>query len=171
MIFNSIKKLVTYGLETGLITEEDRIFTTNELLELLNLDEYEEPEETYTDVELESTLAEILDYACENGLLEDSIVYRDLFDTRIMGLLTPRPHEVIRTFQELYAKSPKEATNAYWISLSTFPNQRKTRKQSLPQRLLNRADILNASFVWRISATGDAPTTRRARTTASCRLP
>ena len=114
MIFNSIEKLVTYGLETGLITEEDRIFTTNELLELLNLDEYEEPEETYTDVELESTLAEILDYACENGLLEDSIVYRDLFDTRIMGLLTPRPHEVIRTFQELYAKSPKEATNAYY---------------------------------------------------------
>ncbi|WP_251352432.1 UDP-glucose--hexose-1-phosphate uridylyltransferase [Hominisplanchenecus murintestinalis] len=114
MIFNSIKKLVTYGLETGLITEEDRIFTTNELLELLNLDEYEEPEETYTDVELESTLAEILDYACENGLLEDSIVYRDLFDTRIMGLLTPRPHEVIRAFQELYAKSPKEATDAYY---------------------------------------------------------
>lgn len=114
MIFNSIKKLVTYGLETGLITEEDRIFTTNELLELLNLDEYEEPEETYTDVELESTLAEILDYACENGLLEDSIVYRDLFDTRIMGLLTPRPHEVIRTFRELYAKSPKEATDAYY---------------------------------------------------------
>ena len=114
MIFNSIKKLVTYGLETGLITEEDRIFTTNELLELLNLDEYEEPEETYTDVELEPTLAEILDYACENGLLEDSIVYRDLFDTRIMGLLTPRPHEVIRAFQELYAKSPKEATDAYY---------------------------------------------------------
>ncbi len=114
MIFNSIKKLVTYGLETGLITEEDRIFTTNELLELLNLDEYEEPEENYTDVDLESTLAEILDYACENGLLEDSIVYRDLFDTRIMGLLTPRPHEVIRTFQNLYAKSPKEATDAYY---------------------------------------------------------
>lgn len=114
MIFNSIKKLVTYGLETGLITEEDRIFTTNELLELLNLDEYEEPEENYTDVDLESTLAEILDYACENGLLEDSIVYRDLFDTRIMGLLTPRPHEVIRAFQELYAKSPKEATDAYY---------------------------------------------------------
>ncbi len=114
MIFNSIKKLVTYGLETGLITEEDKIFTTNELLELLNLDEYEEPEESYTDVDLESTLAEILDYACENGLLEDSIVYRDLFDTRIMGLLTPRPHEVIRTFQNLYAKSPKEATDAYY---------------------------------------------------------
>ena len=115
MIYNSIKKLVTYGLETGLITEEDKIYTTNELLELLKLDEYEEPEEAYTDVDLESTLGEILDYAAENGLLEnDSVVYRDLFDTKIMGLLTPRPHEVIRKFQELYAKSPKAATDAYY---------------------------------------------------------
>ena len=115
MIYNSIKKLVTYGLETGLITEEDKIFTTNELLELLKLDEYEEPEETYTDVDLEATLGEILDYAAENGLLEsNSVVYRDLFDTKVMGLLTPRPHEVIRKFQELYAQSPKAATEAYY---------------------------------------------------------
>ncbi len=115
MIYNSIKKLVTYGLETGLITEEDKIFTTNELLELLKLDEYEEPEETYTDVDLEATLGEILDYAAENGLLEsNSVVYRDLFDTKVMGLLTPRPHEVIRKFQELYAQSPKAATDAYY---------------------------------------------------------
>lgn len=115
MIYNSIKKLVTYGLETGLITEDDKIFTTNELLELLKLDEYEEPEETYTDVDLEATLGEILDYAAENGLLEsNSVVYRDLFDTKVMGLLTPRPHEVIQKFQELYAQSPKAATDAYY---------------------------------------------------------
>lgn len=115
MIYESIKKLVTYGLETGLISEEDKLFTTNELLEALKLDEYEEPEENYTDVDLESTLAEILDFAAENGLMEDnSIVYRDLFDTKLMGLLTPRPHEVIRRFQELYAQSPKAATDAYY---------------------------------------------------------
>jgi UDPglucose--hexose-1-phosphate uridylyltransferase len=115
MIYNSIKKLVTYGLETGLITEEDRIYTTNELLELFKLDEYEEPEETYTNVDLESTLKELLDYAAEQGILEnDSIVYRDLFDTKIMGLLTPRPHEVIKNFKELYAQSPKAATDAYY---------------------------------------------------------
>ncbi len=115
MIYNSIKKLVTYGLETGLIAEEDKIYTTNELLEALNLDEYEEPDETYTQIDLESTLGEILDYAAENGLLEDnSTVYRDLFDTKLMGLLTPRPHEVIRTFRELYAKSPKAATDSYY---------------------------------------------------------
>ncbi len=115
MIYNSIKKLVTYGLNTGLIEKEDELFTVNALLEALKLDDYEEPSETYDEVDLESTLAEILDYAAENGLMEDnSIVYRDLFDTKIMGLLTPRPHEVIRKFNEMYAQSPKEATDAYY---------------------------------------------------------
>ncbi len=115
MIYESIKKLVTYGVQTGLITEEDKIFTTNELLEALKLGDYEEPAEEYADVDLESTLKELLDYAAENGLLEnDSVVYRDLFDTKLMGLLTPRPHEVIRKFQELYAQSPKAATDAYY---------------------------------------------------------
>lgn len=115
MIFDAIKKLVTYGMETGLITEEDRIYTTNKILELLKLDEYEEPAEDFCNVELEPVLAELLDYACTQGLLEhDSVVYRDLFDTKIMGLLTPRPHEVIRSFHELYAHSPEDATNYYY---------------------------------------------------------
>lgn len=115
MIFDAIKKLVTYGMETGLITEEDRIYTTNKILELLKLDEYEEPAEDFCNVELEPVLTELLDYACTQGLLEhDSVVYRDLFDTKIMGLLTPRPHEVIRSFHELYAHSPEDATNYYY---------------------------------------------------------
>ena len=115
MIFDAIKKLVTYGVETGLITEEDRIYTTNEILELLRLDEYEEPTETYSNVELEPVLAELLDFACHQGLLEnDSVVYRDLFDTKIMGLLTPRPHEVIHRFHKLYAQSPQAATDYYY---------------------------------------------------------
>ena len=115
MIFDAIKKLVTYGVETGLITQEDRIYATNAILELLQLDEYEEPAETYSNVELEPVLAELLDFACQQGLLEhDSVVYRDLFDTKIMGLLTPRPHEVIGTFHKLYAQSPQAATDYYY---------------------------------------------------------
>ena len=115
MIFHAIKKLVTYGVETGLITEADRIFATNEILELLKLDEYEEPAETFSQVELEPVLAELLDFACQQGLLEnDSVVYRDLFDTKIMGLLTPRPHEVIDRFHQLYQQSPQAATDYYY---------------------------------------------------------
>ena len=63
MINEAIKKLVCYGLEHGLVGEEDIIFTTNQLLETLQIDEYEEPEETYRNVDLESVLKELLDYA------------------------------------------------------------------------------------------------------------
>lgn len=118
MIQQNIRKLVQYGLLTGLIEKEDEIYTTNRLLELFGLDELEDGGNVSMSVkELEPVLKEMLDYACEKGLIEDSIVYRDLFDTKIMGLLTPRPSEVIRTFREKYEKDPKEATD-YFYKLS-----------------------------------------------------
>lgn len=120
MIQQNIKKLVKYGLLTGLIEKEDEIYTINRLLEFFQLDDLEEND---TDVtmergELETVLGEMMDYAYEKGLMtENSVVYRDLFDTKIMGLLTPRPSEVIRTFREKYERDPKEATD-YFYQLS-----------------------------------------------------
>ena len=117
MIYDSIKKLVAYGLETGLITDEDSMLVRNRLLEALGLDEYEEPEEEYSDIDLEETLGELLDFACEKGIIEDSVVYRDLFDTKLMSLLTPFQHEVTEKFFAAYERSPKEATE-YFYKLS-----------------------------------------------------
>ena len=118
MIYNSIKKLIQYGLETGLILEDDSVYATNRILEVLQEEEYEEPQETYSNVDLEETLKELLDYAAKKGLLEhDSIVYRDLFDTKLMGCLVPRPSEVTARFNNLYQKSPREATD-YFYKLS-----------------------------------------------------
>ena len=118
MIYNDIKKLVTYGLQTGLIEETDRIYTTNALLELLEMEEYDEPQEDYTDINLEEVLSNIMDYAYEHGIMkENSVVYRDLFDTKIMGRLVPRPSEVVKKFLNLYAKDPKAATD-YFYKLS-----------------------------------------------------
>ncbi len=114
MIYESIKKLVTYGLKTQLIAPSDRVYAVNRLLEILHLDEYIEPGAEYENVDLESTLAELLDYACENGLCENSVVYRDLFDTKLMGALTPRPSEVELEFFTLYDRSPKEATDYFY---------------------------------------------------------
>ena len=114
MVYEAIKKLVTYGMETGLISEEEKIYSTNLILDVLKLDDYEEPEESYEKVELEPVLKELLDYAVEKGLIEDSVVYRDLFDTRLMNCLMPRPSQVIKTFNEKYAVSPKEATDYYY---------------------------------------------------------
>lgn len=114
MIYDSIKKLVTYGLETGLISQSDRVYMTNRILEALCLDEYEDPAEEYSDIDIETVLGEILDYACEKGICENSIAYRDLFDTKLMGLLTPRPSEVDDRFAELYGRSPSEATDWFY---------------------------------------------------------
>lgn len=116
MIDKSIKKLVCYGLEKGLFSERDRIYVTNCILEILNLDEYDCDEE-FTEVNLEETLKELLDFAVEKGLIEDSIVHRDLFDTKLMGAMMPRPSEVTDRFNELYKDSPKSATD-YFYKLS-----------------------------------------------------
>jgi len=113
MIINDIKDLVQYGLDTGLVPKEDMVYTTNRLLELFGLDTMEEGEAS--DRPLEEILSSMMDYAYETGILkENSIGYRDLFDTKIMGMLMPRPSEVIRTFFEKYGRSPQEATDYYY---------------------------------------------------------
>lgn len=110
-----IKKLVTYGLETGLMQKEDTVYAVNRILEALQLDSYEEPDEEYHDIELEPVLKGLLDYACESGVIEeDSIVRRDLFDAKLMDCLTPRPSEVARQFWKQYESSPVKATEFYY---------------------------------------------------------
>lgn len=116
MIDAAIKKLVKYGLDTGMITEYDKIYATNQILEVMGLDEYEEPEGESGEIDLEAVLGELLDYAHETGVLsENSVVYRDLFDTKLMNCLMPRPSEVITKFWDIYNhKSPKDATDYYY---------------------------------------------------------
>lgn len=123
MIQQDIRKLVLYGLKTGLIEKEDEVYTFNRLLELFELEEAEEcsvsdreADETAIEIEeLEAVLSRMMDYACEKGIMEeDGIVYRDLFDTKIMSLLVPRPSEVIRRFWLLYGQDPVKATDFYY---------------------------------------------------------
>ncbi len=116
MIQDDIRQLVAYGMETGLVHREDEIYTANRLLELFELDELEEPSgEVQDGSDLQSILGRMLDYAYEKGILkENSVVYRDLFDTKIMNMLMPRPSEVIKTFWEYYQESPKKATDFYY---------------------------------------------------------
>ncbi len=121
MIQTYIRKLVSYGVQTGLVPAEDVIYTTNRLLELFQLDELEDCDTNVTmrEDELEDVLGAMMDYAYEKGIMtENSIVYRDLFDTKIMSLLMPRPSEVIRRFHELYENVSPEAATDYYYKLS-----------------------------------------------------
>ncbi len=117
MFFENIKKLVQYGIEKGLVPECERIYTTNLLLDLFEEDYYEDVDVSGQKIDLEVILHELLDEACARGLIEDSIVYRDLFDTKMMNCLMPRPAQVQAKFAEKYANSPEEATE-YFYKLS-----------------------------------------------------
>lgn len=117
MIQQDIRKLVCYGLKTGLVAKEDERFTLNRLLELFELDELEDMPESITmeTQELQQVLGRMMDYAYEQGIMkENSIVYRDLFDTKIMGMLVPGPGEIIRRFRELYKEDAVKATDFYY---------------------------------------------------------
>ena len=110
-----IKQLIEYALEAKLIEEYDHIYMTNSLMSALGVAEYVEPEGDVPVEPLEEVLGALCDFAAENGLLENnSVVYRDLFDTKLMGILTPKPSEVIRTFASYYAISPTLATDYFY---------------------------------------------------------
>ena len=119
MLNENIKKLVEYGIETGLTPECERIYTTNLLLEMFHEDSYEDVEVQKIPVDddgegLEKVLSELLAEAVKRGIIEDSIRYRDLFDTKLMNCLLPRPAQVQKEFWEHYGHSPEEATAYYY---------------------------------------------------------
>ncbi len=113
MLSENIKRLVQYGIDAGLTPECERIYTTNLLLELFHEDDYEEVE-VNGGKELEEILGELLDEACSRGIIENSVVYRDLFDTKMMNCLMPRPAQVQETFWKKYEESPEAATDYYY---------------------------------------------------------
>ena len=116
MIDVAVRKLVCYGLNKGLVDSRDEIFVTNRILEILNLDSFD-CDEKFENVCLEDTLKELLNFAVEKELIEDTITHRDLFDTKLMSALVPAPSVVTDKFNALYEKSPKEATD-YFYNLS-----------------------------------------------------
>ena len=120
MVCEAIKKLVQYGLDTGLIRERDAVYARNQILEVMGMDEYEEPGEISSEICLEEVLKELLDYAYETtgALKENSVVFRDLFDTKLMNCLMPRPSEVADKFWKIYHEESPEAATDYYYKLS-----------------------------------------------------
>lgn len=112
-IFSAIEELLDYGIKNSLMEKEDRAYARNLMLDVLHLDSMEEAQSS-GEAELFDILKTMLDYACEKGIIEDSVTYRDLLDTKIMNCMMPRPSEVIKKFKALYNESPKTATDWYY---------------------------------------------------------
>lgn len=115
MVSDYIKAFVNYGISCNLIPEEERIYATNLLLDIMQEEEYHPSEETKENLSLEEILTNLNDIAVKKGLTEDSITYRDLFDTKLMNALIPRPKQVIDNFWNIYhEQGAKAATDAYY---------------------------------------------------------
>lgn len=132
MIIDNIKELVEYAVEKGLIEKEDSIYAANQLMEVLKVDDYNLEGQNVsikeTNRKIEEILDEINDYAYEKKLIaENGPVYRDLFDTKIMGCLTPLPSTIIKIFREYYEVLPKKATD-YFYELSKASNYIRTER-------------------------------------------
>ena len=108
-----IDSLVAYAMNNGLAEPEDHWVLVNRILDILQKADYEPSDEPMTE-DIEEILGGILDYAVEKGLCDDNITAKDIFDTRIMGAITPMPREIVRTFWEKYEKDPVEATDWYY---------------------------------------------------------
>ncbi len=113
MINSYIDALLCYAMNKGLACPEDHTVLLNRLLEILQLDAYQ-PSAEPVEEDLEAILAGILDWAVEQDICGEDITSRDLFDTKLMGALTPMPREVIAIFRELYARDPQAATDWYY---------------------------------------------------------
>ncbi len=124
----AVKALVAYGIKTGLIVPEEAAFAANSILDALKYEpiysftvediqektKAEARDDKTVGEELEAILAYLIDDAAKRGIIEDGIASRDLFDTRLMGCITPRPGEFLKTFREKYANDPKEATDYFY---------------------------------------------------------
>ncbi len=136
MIDSYITELVNYAIDSGLICEDDRIYSVNRLLELFGLNDYTTPDDAAAlpARPVAEILKDMTDYAAEKGLLEsDTITNRDLFDTKIMGLVTAPPSEVRRRFSELYNTSPGAATSWYY-SFASSSNYIRTDRTARDER-------------------------------------
>lgn len=114
MICENVQKLIDYALKSSLITADDVYVVRNQLMEALKLSDWQETEAECGGDSIDDILAPLIGYACENGIIADTANSRDLFDTKLMGILTPMPREMIAEFHRLYEASPVQATDWYY---------------------------------------------------------
>lgn len=180
MCYQAIEDLLGYALRTGLIEECDRTWAANRLLQTLGLELWEPPQ-TVRERPLEDILKELLDGAAARGVIQNDITSRDLFDTELMGILTPRPAQVISEFRRRYQADPKEETGftasvrtrttsavtalhgtgsgrpppptGSWTSPSISPSRRRIQGHRRGEGRPPSAAIQNACFAERTRAT------------------
>ena len=154
----ALKELVDYAIACDLVPECDRTYATNCLMSVLHLSDYNDEGAVSTGRPLEEILCDLCDYAAEKGLIENnSVVYRDLFDTSLMGALTPAPSRVIERFFDLYRGSPETAT-AYFYALSRNADNLRTYRVKTDLKWVYHGEYGDIDITVNLSKPEKAPT-------------
>ena len=193
-VWAALDALLDYAKNCGLLHPLDETFARNTLLSELRLESYEKQEQRF---DFPECLNLLCDYAAQQGMIADTIAERDLFDTKLMGVLTPRPHEVRTCFHTLYQISPQKATDwfyrfsqdtnyirrdriakdEHWTTETKYGELEISINLSKPEKdprdiaaakLKKRRGIRSACFVSRMLAMRAQSRTQRGRTCASC---
>ncbi|MBR1483187.1 MAG: galactose-1-phosphate uridylyltransferase, partial [Ruminococcus sp.] len=114
MIYAHIQNLIDYSIQHQLIDKTDELVIRNQLMDALHVYDWQDEAAGSADAPVDDLLLPLIDYACANGVIEDTTANRDLFDTKLMGIVTPLPREVIRDFRAAYEQSPEAATEWYF---------------------------------------------------------
>ena len=159
-VYAALDSLLDYAKNCELLHPLDETFARNSLLAELKLESYEKQPEHYN---FPDCLNLLCDYAAETGLIHDTIAERDLFDTRLMGCVTPRPSEVVRKFWSLYAESPTTATD-YFYKLSQDCNYIRRDRIAKDERWTAETKYgMSTGFPTRSTASWKFPSTSRSR--------
>ncbi|MBQ3418330.1 MAG: UDP-glucose--hexose-1-phosphate uridylyltransferase [Ruminococcus sp.] len=114
MIYADIQRLIDYSVKNRLIDRADELVVRNMLMDVLCVYDWQDEPVEQADLSVDEILRPLIDFACKNGVIEDTAANRDLFDTKLMGIVTPMPREVIRDFKAQYDTSPQKATEWYY---------------------------------------------------------
>jgi len=127
VIYNVIHQLVSQAVTAKLIEEEDMIYARNQVLSLLGLEAYSETDEEFEDKEIPDLLDILVEYACENNIIEDYFDAKEILSSKIMNCFVARPSTINQNFSELYKQNPKQATD-YFYELSGNSNYIQTKR-------------------------------------------
>jgi UDPglucose--hexose-1-phosphate uridylyltransferase len=122
VIFQLVQQLINQAIDTQLMEREDEIYARNQILSLLHLADFKEVETTCSPTnEIPDLLDLIVDYACDQGIIENIFDEKEMFVSKIMNCTIARPSAVNKLFYEKYQQNPQTATE-YFYELSKNSN-------------------------------------------------
>jgi UDPglucose--hexose-1-phosphate uridylyltransferase len=122
-VYTALEQLVQHVVTLEMIQPEDKIYARNQVMALLGLTDFSEHliQEQEKGREIPSLLDELVQFAVQEGLIENLLDEKEILSSKIMNVFMPKPSDVNKTFYKKWAVKPTKATE-YFYNLSMISN-------------------------------------------------